>query len=90
MTSLLDAALPAADLQRVTAVLERSRTAEVDFADLRTRESGRHRFVSFTVVVPGAWTVDEGHDLADQVEVAITKALPDTTVHTHIEPRRTS
>ncbi len=47
-------------------------------------------FVSFTVLVPGAWTVEEGHDLADQVEVAITKALPDTTVHTHIEPRRTS
>ena len=90
MTSLLDAALPAADVERVAAVLEGSRSAEVDFADLRTRESGRHRFVSFTVVVPGAWTVDEGHDLADQVEVAITKALPDTTVHTHIEPRRTS
>jgi cation diffusion facilitator family transporter len=90
MTSLLDAALPAADVERVAAVLEGSRSAEVDFADLRTRESGRHRFVSFTVVVPGAWTVDEGHDLADKVEVAITKALPDTTVHTHIEPRRTS
>ena len=73
MTSLLDAALPAADLERVTAVLDRSRTAEVDFADLRTRESGRHRFVSFTVVLPGAWTVDRGHDLADRVEVAITR-----------------
>jgi cation diffusion facilitator family transporter len=90
MTSLLDAALPAADLERVTAVLDRSRTAEVDFSDLRTRESGRHRFVSFTVLVPGAWTVDRSHDLADQVEVAITTALPDTTVQTHLEPRRTS
>lgn len=90
MTSLLDAALPAADVERVAAVLDGSRSAEVDFADLRTRESGRHRFVSFTLLVPGAWTVEEGHDLADRVEVAITKALPDTTVHTHIEPRRTS
>src|SRR6476620_5387573 len=75
MTSLLDAALPAADLERVTAVLDRSRTAEVDFEDVRTRESGRHRFVSFTVVVPGAWTIDRGHDVTDQVEVAITTAL---------------
>jgi cation diffusion facilitator family transporter len=90
MTSLLDAALPAADLERVTAVLDRSRTAEVDFEDVRTRESGRHRFVSLTVLVPGAWTVDRGHDLADQVEVAITAALPDITVQTHLEPRRIS
>jgi cation diffusion facilitator family transporter len=90
MSSLLDAALPTADLERVVTVLEGSRTADVEFADLRTRESGRHRFVSLTVLVPGAWTVDRGHDIANQIEVAITKSLPDSTVQTHIEPRRTS
>ena len=88
VTSLLGAALPADDLARVTAVLDRMRTGEIDFADLRTRESGRHRFVSLTVLVPGAWTVEQGHDLADDVEAAIAKDLPDTTVQTHLEPRR--
>ena len=88
VTSLLDAALPADDLARVTAVLDRMRTGEIDFADLRTRESGRHRFVSLTVLVPGAWTVEQGHDLADDVEAAIAKDLPDTAVQTHLEPRR--
>jgi cation diffusion facilitator family transporter len=86
MTALLDAALPAADLEAIEAVLERARTDEVDFADLRTRESGRHRFVSLTVLVPGVWTVDQGHAMADQVEVAIRAALPDSTVQTHLEP----
>lgn len=90
MNSLLDAALPTADLDRVLTVLDRSRTAEVEFADLRTRESGRHRFVSLTVLVPGVWTVERGHDIASQIEVAIAKSLPDCTVQTHIEPRRTS
>ena len=88
VTSLLDAALPADDLARVTAVLNQKRTAEIDFSDLRTRESGRHRFVSLTVLVPGAWTVDQGHDLTDDVEAAIAKDLPDTAVQTHLEPRR--
>ena len=88
VTSLLDAAMPADDLARVTAVLSEKRTAEVDFADLRTRESGRHRFVSLTVLVPGAWTVEQGHDVADDVEAAIANGLPDTTVQTHLEPRR--
>ena len=55
--------------------------------NLRTRESGRHRFVSLTVLVPGDWTVERGHTLADSVEVAIAKDLADTDVQTHLEPR---
>jgi cation diffusion facilitator family transporter len=88
LTSLLDAAMPAEDLAQVTAVLDRMRTADLDFADLRTRESGRHRFVSLTVLVPADWTVERGHALADDVEVAITTDLPYTDVQTHLEPRR--
>jgi cation diffusion facilitator family transporter len=86
MTSLLDAAMPAEDLARVTAVLDRLRTTDLDFANLRTRESGRHRFVSLTVLVPADWTVEKGHTLADQVEMAISQDLPDTDVQTHLEP----
>jgi cation diffusion facilitator family transporter len=88
MTSLLDAAMPADDLARVSAVLDSLRTPEVDFVEVRTRESGRHRFVSLKVLVPGGWTVEQGHNLADSVEVAISLDLPDTDVQTHLEPRR--
>jgi cation diffusion facilitator family transporter len=87
VTSLLDAAMPAADLARVSAVLDAMRTADVEFTDVLTRESGRHRFVTVTVLVPGSWTVERGHTLADDVEVAITRELPDTDVQTHLEPR---
>jgi cation diffusion facilitator family transporter len=90
ITSLLDAAMPAEDLARVTAVLERMRTPEIDFADLRTRESGRHRFISLTVLVPAEWTVQRGHTLADEVEVAIATDLPYTDVQTHLEPHPVS
>src|SRR6478735_2284142 len=64
VTSLLDAALPEEDLTRLTAVLDRLRTPDVDFAHLRTRESGQHRFVSLTLLVPGSWTVERAHDVA--------------------------
>jgi len=88
LTSLLGAAMPAEDLARVSSVLDAMRTADVDFADVRTSESGRHRFVTLTVLVPGDWTVERGHTLADDVEVAITASLPNTDVQTHLEPRR--
>ena len=84
---MLDAALPEQDVARVHGVLDRLRTPDVDFAELRSRESGRHRFVTLTVLVPGAWTVDHGHAVADDVETAITGAMPDTVVQTHLEPR---
>ena len=87
ITSLLDAAMPAEDLARGSAVLESLRTPETDFTDVRTRESGRHRFISLTVLVPPDWTVERGHNLADDVEVAIATELPYTEVQTHLEPQ---
>ena len=58
----------------------------VSVTDIRTRQSGQHRFVSLTLLVPGEWTVSRAHDLADEVELAIAHRLPGTSVHTHLEP----
>jgi cation diffusion facilitator family transporter len=85
--ALMDAALTPQELATVTAVLDRFRSGEVDFHGLQTRQSGRHRFVAVHVLVPGAWTVSRGHDLLEEIESAIREALPDTTLHTHLEPR---
>jgi divalent metal cation (Fe/Co/Zn/Cd) transporter len=38
------------------------------------------------VLVPGDWTVQQGHDLLRQVEDEIRQALPATSVETHLEP----
>lgn len=86
-TSLLDAALSPADVALVTTVLDRHRTADVDFHGLQTRESGRQRFVSVHVLVPGAWTVQQAHDVAETVEADIRDALEHCHVSTHVEPR---
>jgi cation diffusion facilitator family transporter len=86
-TSLLDAALSPADVAIVTAVLDKHRSADVAFHGLQTRESGRQRFVSMHVLVPGAWTVQRAHDAVEIVEDDIRAALDQVNVSTHIEPR---
>ena len=86
VTSLLDEVLPAEDLTTIAAVLDAHATQDVGFADLRTRASGRHRFVDLTVRVPADWTVAQAHTVADDVEAAIRRALPDSAVQTHVEP----
>jgi len=56
------------------------------FHAMRSRVAGTRRFVSFHVLVPGEWSVKRGHDLCEEVELAICKALPSTHINTHLEP----
>ena len=83
---LLDTRLPQEDLTIVESVLDRYRAQGIDFHALRTRISGRRRFVSMHVLMPGNRNIKEGHDICEQIELDIVQALPDTTVFTHIEP----
>lgn len=84
---LLDTALPTEDQRALADVLDGFRARGIDFHAVRTRQAAARRFVSLHVLVPGAWTVQQGHDLAEQVEDALRQALPDTTAFTHLEPR---
>jgi cation diffusion facilitator family transporter len=86
-SALLDAAMTPDDVATVVAVLDRHRSDTVDFHGLQTRESGRTRFVSVHVLVPGAWTVQEAHDLVEVVEDDLCAALEHLEVTTHVEPR---
>jgi cation diffusion facilitator family transporter len=83
---VLDTALPPADQARIVAVLAPYQAEGFVFHALRTRCAGQRRFVSLHILVPGAWTIQRGHTLAEQIERAIVAALPKTTVFTHLEP----
>jgi divalent metal cation (Fe/Co/Zn/Cd) transporter len=58
----------------------------VHMTELKTRESGRQRFVYATMSVPGHWTIRRAHDVADAVEAAVDEAFAGTTTFVHIEP----
>ena len=84
---LLNASLPADEIDAVTGVLERYRRDHgVDFHALRTRESGRQRFVYVHLLVPPQWTVQRGHDLNETLVADIADVLPGTRSFVHIEP----
>lgn len=83
---LLDAGLPTAERQIIQAVLTPYQQQGILFHALRTRVAGARRFVSLHVLVPGRWTVRHGHDLCEEIEIAIGQALPGTHVITHLEP----
>ncbi|ABQ89878.1 MULTISPECIES: cation diffusion facilitator family transporter [unclassified Roseiflexus] len=86
VAGLMDTSLPAAEREVLDATLAPFRDEGIIFHALRTRQSGARRFVSFHVLVPGTWSVRRGHTLLEQVERDVRKALPNTTVFTHLEP----
>ncbi len=83
---LMDSTLPEEQQAVLTAILERYRQRGASYHALRTRQSGARGFVSVHVLVPGAWSVRQGHDLLLALEADIHAELPYIEVTTHLEP----
>ncbi len=85
-SGLLDSAIPDDEQEAIALIVSEYKTQGIYFHAMRSRVAGTHRFVSFHVLVPGAWTVKRGHDICEAIEQAIALALPGTDVTTHLEP----
>ena len=86
MSGLMDRALPDHQLAAVNAVLDSHAGSSIQFHALRTRQAGRRAFVSIHVLVPGSWSVKQGHDFAEGIESELRAIFDQSTVFTHLEP----
>ncbi len=86
VSGLLDERLSDQDIDQVVAILAARESEHVHFHALQSRAAGRQRFVSLHMLVPGVTGVRQAHDLAQEIEDDIVRALPDTVVSIHIEP----
>jgi cation diffusion facilitator family transporter len=86
MMGLLDTAISRDDRTALNAVLERHRAEHgIQIHAIRTRQAGARCFASFHVIVPGDWTVRQGHALLESMEQDVRQALSCVTVSTHLE-----
>jgi cation diffusion facilitator family transporter len=83
---LMDRAVPDEDRAAIVAILETLKQRGADYHALRTRVSGAKSFVDVHVLVPGTMSVQEGHDLVEEIENEIHTRLPHVEVLTHLEP----
>ena len=86
VAGLMDTAVAPQDLETINGILRSHEAAGARFHNLRTRQAGARKFINFDVLVPGAWTVQQGHDLVEIIEQEIRQGLPDSTIFTHLEP----
>lgn len=86
-SGLMDTAVSAETGDKIVEVLNRYVAAKgIAYHALRTRQSGVRKFISVHILVPDEWTVQKGHDLTEEIEVEICRAVPESTVFTHLEP----
>jgi len=83
---LMDAAWDDEDLSTLEGVLKEFSGASTQFHAIRTRRAAAQRFVSFHLLVPGAWPVQQAHELAERVEARLSELMPGVTAISHIEP----
>jgi len=87
VNSLMDYALPEAEMATLTKILDAHTTPEVSFHAVRTRVAGNRHFAAFHVLVPGDWTVKHGHDLTEDLIDDIVACIPSLRIDAHLEPR---
>ena len=84
--ALMDGVISESDQQLVWQVLSSYEEQGIQFHALRSRQAGARSFISFHVLVPGTWSVKQGHDLCEELEQRVMKVLPGSHVMTHLEP----
>jgi divalent metal cation (Fe/Co/Zn/Cd) transporter len=82
----MDTSLPPPELEKVVEVLEGYKQQHIQYHALRTRRSGPQRFVSVHIQVPGAWSVQRGHTLLENIERDLRQTVAPVSVITHLEP----
>lgn len=85
-SGLMDVSISAEDLRAINTVLDDYRAQGLDFHALRTRQAGSRAFISLHVLVPGAWSVKQGHDWSERIEADIRRVVVAAHLTTHLEP----
>jgi len=83
---LIDTRLPQPEEDIIKACIMKQGYHLVDFHDLRTRKSGRQRFVEMHLTMPKDFSVAEAHQVSEHLEGCIKEKLPHTKITVHMEP----
>jgi cation diffusion facilitator family transporter len=84
---LIDTAVPKDVNEKIVAILDGFAAREtIGYHALRTRQSGAFKFIYVHILVPGRWSVQQGHDLLEKLEAEVQREISSSVVFTHLEP----
>ena len=86
-TGLLDSSIPEDELAKISDLLNSFKSQNIEHHALLTRQAGQRKFIAYHLLLPGHWTIQDGHDRAEKIEKEIRELFDaPITVFTHLEP----
>ncbi|MBV7274024.1 cation transporter [Clostridium sp. PL3] len=82
---LIDVKLSEEEIKIITEQINQHKSVYCDYHNLRTRKSGKTKYVDLHLVFPEDMTVKVAHDLCDVIENDIEKILKNTEILIHLE-----
>ena len=86
LSGLLDEAADGDIQARIRAAIKESGSGALEAHGVRTRIAGPVVFIEFHLVVPGAMSVHEAHEICDRLEAALEAEIEGSEVVIHVEP----
>ena len=86
LAELFDYALPDDELRIVEAAFSQQRHGVRGYHALRTRKSGREKYIDAHLLVDPRMSVSEAHLRIEEIEYEIVRQLADAVINVHIDP----
>jgi cation diffusion facilitator family transporter len=86
VAEIMDVRLPDDEERYIRDIILEHHPEVRGFHHLRTRRSGRTRYIELHLLVDPARTIQEVHDLCDHLEADIVERLPSAVITIHTEP----
>ena len=86
LRELLDSALPKNEQEALDNCLKEHSSQLVGFHAIRSRRSGKQRFIDLHILMPRYLTLEKAHDMCDHLERDIKDKIPNANVLIHVEP----
>lgn len=90
INSLLDVSLSKEKINDLISIIDETTVKKYGknflIKNFKSRKAGRRSFIEFDLLIPGHISVQEAHDLCDEIEKKIKSKYPEINVFIHVEP----
>jgi cation diffusion facilitator family transporter len=86
LNPLMDATLSDGETRTIKHILDEHRSIYLNIHELRMRRAGKMKHIDLHMTIPEKMTIKEFHEISEDIEGDIEKALTHTKVLTHSEP----
>jgi cation diffusion facilitator family transporter len=86
LSELIDTSLPEGEIAQLEECLRHEGHGVRSFHELRTRKSGREKYIDVHLLIDPAVTISEAHRLIEDVEDHLRELIPGAVITIHLDP----